>query len=138
MRNRTGIEDWILEKAKYRREDSGEIFVFPYDLGRWRNIQQVVNFSCSPIGNGITWVIVDGCDQYTLTVGTPIHLIYFYFDQFIYLTFRESKLNKRLKNVHVPELIQFRNVLLVVGFHYGHRVSLFVLVHRVPMNQEFL
>ncbi|XP_037045727.1 palmitoyltransferase ZDHHC6 [Bradysia coprophila] len=67
VRNRTGIEDWILEKAKYRREDSGEEFIFPYDLGYKRNIQQVASWSCAPIGDGIVWQINDKCDQYTLT-----------------------------------------------------------------------
>ena len=67
-RNRTGIEDWILEKAKYRREESGETFIFPYDVGPLRNIQQVGTFSCVPVGDGIVWEIVDSCDQYTLTV----------------------------------------------------------------------
>lgn len=69
VRNRTGIEDWILEKAKYRREDSGEEFIFPYDLGYKRNIQQVASWSCAPIGDGIVWEINEKCDQYTLTVG---------------------------------------------------------------------
>ena len=68
IRNRTGIEDWILEKAKYRREGTDEEFVFPYDLGVIENIQQVANVSCAPIGDGITWKVQDCCDQYTLTV----------------------------------------------------------------------
>lgn len=67
-RNRTGIEDWILEKAKYRREHSGEEFIYPYDLGYKRNIKQVISWSCAPIGDGIVWEINDKCDQYTLTV----------------------------------------------------------------------
>lgn len=68
IRNRTGIEDWIVEKARYRREQTGELFVYPYDLGRQQNIQQVLSFSCAPIGDGIDWQLADGCDQYTLTV----------------------------------------------------------------------
>lgn len=67
LRNRTGIEDWILEKAKYRRMTTNETFVYPYDLGYWENLKQVLNWSCAPIGNGIDWPVVDGCDQYTLT-----------------------------------------------------------------------
>ena len=31
-RNQTGIEDWILEKAEYRRRDSNEKFENPYYL----------------------------------------------------------------------------------------------------------
>lgn len=83
IKNRTGIEDWVLDKAVYRRkmmtraareagdgEYHAEPFVYPYDLGSlWKNISQVLNFTCSPIGDGVTWPVVDGCDQYTLTVG---------------------------------------------------------------------
>lgn len=68
IRNQTGIEDWILEKANHRRQNSSEEFIFPYNLGCWNNIKQVINFSCAPIGDGISWVVADGCDQYTLTV----------------------------------------------------------------------
>lgn len=82
IKNRTGIEDWILDKAIYRRkqimksaEAAGDEdfqvdpFVYPYDLGSAaKNVAQVMNFSCMPIGDGVSWPVVDGCDQYTLTV----------------------------------------------------------------------
>lgn len=68
-RNRTGIEDWILEKAKYRRDDNEPEFRFPYDLGSLkRNMAQVLSRSCAPIGDGVVWETRPGCDQYTLTV----------------------------------------------------------------------
>ncbi|XP_018569970.1 palmitoyltransferase ZDHHC6 [Anoplophora glabripennis] len=67
IRNRTGIEDWILEKANFRRRNSDEKFVFPYDLGPWKNFFQVFNFSCHPIGDGVSWPVVKNCDQYTIT-----------------------------------------------------------------------
>lgn len=70
MRNRTGIEDWIIEKANFRRRHSGEIFLFPYDLGFKKNIRQVMNFTCQPVGDGIYWPVAQGCDQYDLTVST--------------------------------------------------------------------
>lgn len=84
IKNRTGIEDWILDKAIYRRkmmmkaaaEENGdeeqqvEPFVYPYDLGCAKNIMQVLNFSCLPVGDGVQWPVVDGCDQYTLTVSS--------------------------------------------------------------------
>ena len=41
MRNRTGIEDWILEKAIHRRNEEDEPFIYPYNLGRVRNFCQV-------------------------------------------------------------------------------------------------
>lgn len=67
IRNRTGIEEWIIEKAKYRRETTNEKFIYPYDLGVKKNIEQVANWSCAPVGDGTSWAIVDECDQYTLT-----------------------------------------------------------------------
>ena len=81
IRNRTGIEDWILDKAVYRRnlmtkraQDNGDEnfkttpFVYPYDLGWKKNFKQVLNIGCIPVGDGIIWPVVEGCDQFTLTV----------------------------------------------------------------------
>ncbi|XP_076253049.1 palmitoyltransferase ZDHHC6 [Rhynchophorus ferrugineus] len=68
IRNRTGIEDWILEKANYRRRYTTEQFVYPYNLGRWRNIKEVLNFSAQPVGDGVHWPVIKGCTQYTLTI----------------------------------------------------------------------
>lgn len=67
-KNRTEIEDWILEKAYYRRLGTNEKFVYPYSKGAWFNLKQVITWNCAPIGDGITWPVLDGCDQYTLTV----------------------------------------------------------------------
>jgi len=67
LRNQTGIEDWIREKADYRLASSGVRFVWPYDVGRWNNLKQVINWSCQPLGDGISWPVVEGADQYTLT-----------------------------------------------------------------------
>ncbi|XP_032680406.1 palmitoyltransferase ZDHHC6 isoform X2 [Odontomachus brunneus] len=67
VRNRTEIEDWILEKARYRQDDKDTKYMHPYSKG-WRfNIRQVLTWDCTPVGDGITWPIIDGCDQYTLT-----------------------------------------------------------------------
>ncbi|RNA42259.1 palmitoyltransferase ZDHHC6 isoform X1 [Brachionus plicatilis] len=72
VRNRTGIEDWIIKKAKHRREQNNieEKFVYPYDLGKLENMRQVFNWSGNfrPIGNGFEWNLVDGCDQFTLSL----------------------------------------------------------------------
>lgn len=86
IKNRTGIEDWILDKAVYRRkmmakaaEEAGETdyqiepFVYPYDLGKTKNVLQVLNFTCLPVGDGTSWPVVDGCDQYSLTVSFKLH-----------------------------------------------------------------
>jgi len=68
MKNQTGIEDWIMEKATYRHRNLGTEFVWPYHLGRFANLKQVVSMtSCKPSGDGITWPVVEGTDQYTLT-----------------------------------------------------------------------
>lgn len=67
FRNRTGIEDWIMEKAYYRRLGTSEKFIHPYSRGYLINAKQVFTWHCVPIGDGITWPIIDGCDQYTLT-----------------------------------------------------------------------
>lgn len=86
LKNRTGIEDWIIDKAIYRRkammkaaleagDDEYQVapFVYPYDLGRRKNLAQVVNFSCLPIGDGVSWPVIDGADQYTLTVSFVLY-----------------------------------------------------------------
>lgn len=70
MRNRTGIEDWILEKAIYRYEGTDEKFLFPYDLGMCDNIKQVADWGCAPVGDGTHWKVRSGCNQYTLTVNS--------------------------------------------------------------------
>jgi len=67
LKNQTGIEDWIKEKADYRLRRSETTFQWPYDLGRWDNWRQVVGLSCRPSTDGIVWPVVEGCDQYTLT-----------------------------------------------------------------------
>ncbi|CAM6000134.1 unnamed protein product, partial [Sphagnum balticum] len=61
--NQTSIEEWIVTKATSRKR-TGE-FIYPYNLGCWKNIKQVL---CDPTNNGLTWPVVEGCDQYTLTV----------------------------------------------------------------------
>ncbi|XP_011498934.1 PREDICTED: palmitoyltransferase ZDHHC6-like [Ceratosolen solmsi marchali] len=67
IKNQTGIECWILEKANYRRITSSEQFVHPYSKGWLFNVNQVLSWHCAAIGNGIVWPVIDGCDQYTLT-----------------------------------------------------------------------
>ncbi|CAH1795576.1 unnamed protein product [Owenia fusiformis] len=70
LRNETGIEQWIRDKAYYRprEEDETEEFIYPYDLGRWRNFTQVYNLSGNPVSDGITWDVIEDCDQYTFTI----------------------------------------------------------------------
>ncbi|KTF85169.1 hypothetical protein cypCar_00043478 [Cyprinus carpio] len=71
LRNKTSIEAWIEEKAKDRIQyyQTGEDFIFPYDLGsRWENFKQVFTWSGTPIGDGIEWPVHERCNQYTLTI----------------------------------------------------------------------
>lgn len=75
VRNRTGVEDWIVEKACHRRQGTEEVFVFPYDLGLWANVRQVINISCAPVGDGVNWKVAHACDSFTLTV-FYLHTIY--------------------------------------------------------------
>nr|CAD7459152.1 unnamed protein product [Timema tahoe] len=66
-RNQTAIEDWIVEKAKHRRREGELDFVYPYNLGWRENYKQVLSWSCDPLGDGLHWSVVEGCDQYTIT-----------------------------------------------------------------------
>jgi len=71
------IEEWIEEKALFRRKYDPELppFVYPYDLGRKNNFFYVLNnLSCKPIGDGIRWPVVQGTDQFTLTVCQTLFL----------------------------------------------------------------
>lgn len=67
FRNRTGIEDWINEKAEYRRHGTDQKFIHPYSRGWLIDTKEVLTWNCAPKGDGITWPVVEGCDQYTLT-----------------------------------------------------------------------
>eukprot|EP00095_Tigriopus_kingsejongensis_P006239 maker-scaffold301_size216225-snap-gene-1.27 protein:Tk06239 transcript:maker-scaffold301_size216225-snap-gene-1.27-mRNA-1 annotation:"palmitoyltransferase zdhhc6" len=67
VRNQTGIEDWILEKASYRLRHTTDTFAHPYDLGRSGNFWQVINLTCRPMCDGIEWPLKPGSDQYDLT-----------------------------------------------------------------------
>ncbi|XP_073989975.1 palmitoyltransferase ZDHHC6 [Rhodnius prolixus] len=68
LRNRTGIEDWILAKAILRREPNDIPFIYPYNLGWKENFKQVFSFNFETVGDGITWPVVQGCHQFTLTI----------------------------------------------------------------------
>ncbi|XP_054719797.1 palmitoyltransferase ZDHHC6-like [Uloborus diversus] len=66
IRNETSIENWIVTKALVRPRPEYSQFVYPYNIGWWRNIKQVFWDS---LGNGMTdWPLVDGCHQYSLTI----------------------------------------------------------------------
>lgn len=67
--NKTGIEQWIVDKANDRAAANNlEKFVYPYDLGRSKNISQVINWKCTPVGDGFSWPVAEGCTNYTLSI----------------------------------------------------------------------
>ncbi|XP_029204999.2 palmitoyltransferase ZDHHC6-like isoform X2 [Acropora millepora] len=67
LTNKTQIETWIVEKADDRLRFEGDHFTYPYDLGWKENFKQVMPLRHNYNGDGITWPVVEGCDQYTLT-----------------------------------------------------------------------
>ncbi len=69
MRNQTGIENWILRKARDRSHRRAQTFIYPYDLGFKENLRQVFNWreTFNVIGDGLTWPVRSGTDEYALT-----------------------------------------------------------------------
>ncbi|XP_016989782.1 palmitoyltransferase ZDHHC6 [Drosophila rhopaloa] len=67
VKNQTEIESWIVKKAGFRRNaypgNRIRPFVFPYNLG-WRSNCREVFFAT---GDGISWPVLPGCNQYTIT-----------------------------------------------------------------------
>ncbi|XP_033644402.1 palmitoyltransferase ZDHHC6-like [Asterias rubens] len=68
LKNESGIENWIVAKAKHRHSKLESKFVYPYNLGRKRNLLEVFTWQGRPQGDGISWPVVEGCTQYTLTI----------------------------------------------------------------------
>ena len=68
LTNTTGIEQWILEKAKWRRKEilkvDGE-FLYPYNIG-WRENMCQTFFPTTT--DGIYYPVVEGSHQYALTI----------------------------------------------------------------------
>lgn len=69
MRNQSGIENWILRKARDRDYRRARPFIYPYNLGWKENLRQVFNWreTFNVIGDGLTWPIHEGTDDYALT-----------------------------------------------------------------------
>ena len=66
LKNETSIEDWIVTKAEARERTEAEgPFIYPYNLGWFENFRLVF---LKPLSSGLWWPVVDGCDQFTLTV----------------------------------------------------------------------
>jgi hypothetical protein len=68
-RNETGIENWIIRKARDRNHRRTKPFIYPYNLGFKENFRQVFNWreTFNVIGDGYNWPICDGADEYALT-----------------------------------------------------------------------
>lgn len=58
--NMTSIEEWIMIKSVTRTDGP---FVYPYDLGWWRNLKLLF----LQHSNGINWPIREGCPEFSLT-----------------------------------------------------------------------
>lgn len=68
LKNESGIESWIIEKALDRDREEHELeFVYPYHLGWRRNLKQVFTWTGRPKSDGFTWDVAEGCDQFTFT-----------------------------------------------------------------------
>ena len=64
----TLISTILFFQATYRiLEEDEQEFVYPYDLGKWKNWLSVFSWETFYRHNGIVWPVVEGCDQYTLT-----------------------------------------------------------------------
>ncbi|KAG5442800.1 Palmitoyltransferase zdhhc6 [Clonorchis sinensis] len=69
QKNQTGIESWIVAKANHWRKEAGlQPFQYPYDLGRWNNLAQVITWSGDAVGDGVKWPLRVGCSEYDLTL----------------------------------------------------------------------
>uniref|UniRef100_A0A8B9JQC5 Palmitoyltransferase n=1 Tax=Astyanax mexicanus TaxID=7994 RepID=A0A8B9JQC5_ASTMX len=56
-------------KDRIQYYQTGEEFIFPYDLGsRWENFKQVFTWSGTPDGDGVEWPVNEKCHQHTLTI----------------------------------------------------------------------
>lgn len=72
LKNETGIESWIIEKASYREKEGAmlpeEKFIFPYNLGYSENWKMIFSWNPKYKFDGIWWPIKENCNQYTLTI----------------------------------------------------------------------
>ena len=68
-KNQSGIESWILRKARDRTHRRPAEFIYPYDLGFKENFRHVFNWTATfnVIGDGLTWPVRAGADEYALT-----------------------------------------------------------------------
>ncbi|XP_076074885.1 palmitoyltransferase ZDHHC6-like [Mytilus galloprovincialis] len=68
IKNETGIESWIIEKALDRDRDDDEEFMYPYNLGWKANLAEVFTWTGYPKSDGVVWNVRDECNQFTLTI----------------------------------------------------------------------
>ena len=63
----------LVFQAKHRPRPTGSEFVYPYNLGWWRNFRMVCHFREREELDGTWWPVVDSCDQFTFTVRECLH-----------------------------------------------------------------
>ncbi|VDD92958.1 unnamed protein product [Enterobius vermicularis] len=74
LRNRTGVEDYIIGKANSHSQSVP--FVYPYDLGWQRNVSEVLGtWSGRTKGNGVWWPVIAATDQFTFSVSYFCNLL---------------------------------------------------------------
>ncbi|CAF3817953.1 unnamed protein product [Rotaria magnacalcarata] len=107
IRNQTGIESWILRKARDRSHRRKNPFIYPYDLGFKENLRQVFNWreTYNVIGNGIIWPVCEGADEYALTR-----------EQI------EQKREKRQRTVRYSVIQSYKGSFIT--YHYGFRTCI--------------
>lgn len=136
--NQTGIEIWIVEKAIYRRyrnPDSDDEFLYPYNLGWRENLRQVFNDECQKRGEGIEWPVVEGCDQYTLTVRLK-SLFFASPALYCYLNlYSASNSPKRRRNGHAPAPTSASAQSRVGGCRFFLRAGVCAWEHRALMSR---
>ena len=59
-------------QAKYRPRPTNSRFVYPYNVGKWRNFRNVCHMGKREDLDGTWWPVREGCDQFTFTVSTTI------------------------------------------------------------------
>ena len=67
LNNATTIEQGVITKALDRKARGLNNFIYPYDYGRMENFSQIINWKCTPVGDGYYWPVVKGCTQVSLS-----------------------------------------------------------------------
>jgi hypothetical protein len=56
------------QRERFNPSSLRKLLFFSFFQGNWRNLKQVVTWTCLPYGNGIEWTLREGAGKYDLTV----------------------------------------------------------------------